>query len=768
MRRGIAGAGVTWVLRTANSAHALSTLHAAQPGLADRGLRRPTARRGSASSRTTTSSARSRRAQFPDVLKQATVAIEDERFYKHKGVDYEGIIRAAVKNATAKGKTVQGGSTLTMQLVRLLYTQDDTRDGIAGYERKIKEAKLARDLEEQYSKKWVVGKYLNTVPYGTVGGQTAIGAGAASRLYFNKPAKDLTLRQAAMLAGMPQAPSQYSPVQQRVGTIARRNEVLGKMAELGYITRERPQTEMKKKLGLNMEKYFQQARERYVLDYVKSELIKEYGIDDRSSRRLQGLHDDRPQEAEGGAFGDRGAHGQRRPVVRDRDDRPAQRRHPRHGVLAGVRQVEVQPRRPGQAPARLRLQDDGADDRAAPGREPQLHDLLLPRQDEARRPAVRVPASPWDVKTYSGKGGGSKNLVSATLASDNVIYAQLTADLGPDKVKETARMMGIKSELHGYCAESLGGLERGVSPLEMANAYATIVNGGYRNRPRAIKKIVQDGKTLKLPKRWRVKRTKAFSDGVTYEAVKILEQNMTGGTGGHAVIGCPAGGKTGTTDKNIDAWFVGFTPRLSTAVWVGFPGDARRSMNGMYAPTGGNIDGGTYPADIGAYMKKAAGSYCGDFKRPTEPFTSQPFQGHYSRQGGKGEDESGDDPSDAQAPSPEPRPSLRTARTATATPTAAETTATTAATTTAATTARPSTRTSTRPRRRAPPRRSPAVARKHRPETGSGAHSGLVQLAPSGPSTAAVSGGSMREGSARQQSSRMLVRGVAVRWLPVS
>ena len=129
---------------------------------------------------------------------------------------------------------------------------------------------------------------------------------------------------------------------------------------------------------------------------------------------------------------------------------------------------------------------------------------------------------------------------------------------------------------------------------------------------------------------------KAFSDGVTYEATKILEQNIQGGTGTHANIGCPAGGKTGTTDKNIDAWFVGFTPRLSTAVWVGFPGSAAISMNGMYAPTGGNIDGGTYPADIwGEYMKQAVGKYCGDFKKPTEPFQSQPFLGHYAREGGK-------------------------------------------------------------------------------------------------------------------------------------
>jgi penicillin-binding protein 1A len=268
-------------------------------------------------------------------------------------------------------------------------------------------------------------------------------------------------------------------------------------------------------------------------------------------------------------------------------------------------------------------------------------------------PPCGSPASPWKVKTYSGTGRGSINLVSATLASDNSVYAQLTSDLGPDKVKETARMMGIKSKLNGYCAESLGGLENGVSPLEMASAYATIANGGYRNRPRIIKKIVVNGKTQKLPKRWRVHRVKAFSDGVTYEATKILQQNIQGGTGTHANIGCPAGGKTGTTDKNIDAWFVGFTPRLSTAVWVGFPGSAAISMNGMYAPTGGNIDGGTYPADIwGEYMKQAVGKFCGDFKKPTEPFQSQQFLGHYAREGGKdGNKKDGNgDPVDPSSP----------------------------------------------------------------------------------------------------------------------
>ena len=134
---------------------------------------------------------------------------------------------------------------------------------------------------------------------------------------------------------------------------------------------------------------------------------------------------------------------------------------------------------------------------------------------------------------------------------------------------------------------------------------------------------------------------KAFADGVTYEATKILEAEHPGRHRQAARRSAARpGGKTGTTDKNIDAWFVGFTPRLSTAVWVGFPGSRAVSMNGMYAPTGGNIDGGTYPADIwGDYMKKAVGKYCGDFKQPTEPFQSQPFFGHYSREGGKDDDE---------------------------------------------------------------------------------------------------------------------------------
>jgi len=201
--------------------------------------------------------------------------------------------------------------------------------------------------------------------------------------------------------------------------------------------------------------------------------------------------------------------------------------------------------------------------------------------------------------------------------------------------------------LKGYPAESLGGLERGVSPLEMSNAYATIVSGGYRNRPTVIKKVrFPDGRVeqgSKLPRRFRVKRTKAFDTSATYEAVKILEQNVKSGTGTRAEIGCPAGGKTGTTDKNTDAWFVGFTQRLSTAVWVGYPG-SRVEMKGLY-PGGRNVDGGTFPAEIwGNYMKTVTDGSCGDFRKASKPFQATPFFGKYSRGGGSS------DPDDPAGP----------------------------------------------------------------------------------------------------------------------
>jgi penicillin-binding protein 1A len=186
--------------------------------------------------------------------------------------------------------------------------------------------------------------------------------------------------------------------------------------------------------------------------------------------------------------------------------------------------------------------------------------------------------------------------------------------------------MGITSPLHGYPAEGLGGLTNGVSPLEMARAYATIANGGYRVKPIVVTKVTfPDGHVDQLGK---PTKTKVFDDGVTYEATQILEKNVQSGTGTRAQIGCPAAGKTGTVDNFTDAWFVGFTPRLVTSVWVGHPKDPY--------PLGPNAQGGAIAAPIwGAYMKSAKGKFCGAFPKPKVPFSPQPFFGKYSRQGVK-------------------------------------------------------------------------------------------------------------------------------------
>src|SRR3954449_12313349 len=480
-----AGAAVTWVLRTANSAPALSSYVPKNPGsLSEVFAADGKTRLGFIQNDDLVTPVASD--QFPKVLNDATVAIEDERFYKHKGVDYEGIIRAAVKNAK-EHKTVQGGSTLTMQLVRNLYTGDTTRSGVDGYKRKIREARLAQELEQIHPKSGVLGKYLNTVPYGTVGGQTAIGAGAAARLYFDKRVQDLTLREAAMLAGMPQAPSDYSPVLNPQGTKARRNEVLAKMAELGMISKQTAATVSKKGLGLHMKHYFAKKRESYVLDYVKTELFKEYGkaTVQRGGFKVYTTINLKYQRWARQAMEDNiGGVGPSSAIVTI---------DPRNGNILAMASSQKY----GKSKFNLAAQGH-----RQPGSSFKVMALMTALREgvnpdsthytsispmELKEPPCGSPGYPWEVKTYGGRGAGTLSLHQATLLSDNSVYAQLTSDLGPDKVRETARMMGIKSKLSCCCAEWGGGRENRVSPLGMADAYATIASGGYRNRPRVIK-----------------------------------------------------------------------------------------------------------------------------------------------------------------------------------------------------------------------------------------------------------------------------------------
>jgi penicillin-binding protein 1A len=578
--------------------------------------------------------------RIPKTLKDATVAIEDERYYHHKGVDYPGIVRAAVKNLSNR-KTVQGGSTITMQLIRNLYiTKERT------YQRKIREAKLAEELENERSKQWILDEYLNTVPFGTIGGQTAVGAQAASRMYFGKSVEDLKLHESALLAGLPQAPSTYSPVRAREKAEARRNEVLAKMAELGMVQPETAQAAMKRGLGVKPSRYFTGRRESFFFDYVKDELIKEYGAKTvrKGGLRVDTTIDLKKQQAARAAI---------------------------NGRLAGVGPssaiVTIDPKN-GYIKAMASSSDYGeskfnlaAQGHRQPGSVFKIMTLMTALRKGVNPNSTSYVSKPlkfndpqWgpiETKTYDNSYRGSMSLTSATLASDNTVFMQLALDVGPPEVKKTAYDMGIRTKLDGYPAESLGGLTLGVSPLEMANAFATIASGGMRNRPTAITKITFPDGSSELPRRFKVRRTRAFDDGVTAEATKILVKNIQGGTGTKANIGCPAGGKTGTTDEFNDAWFVGFTPRLATATWVGYP-DAQVQMTTEYH--GGSVAGGTFPAEIwGDYMKAVKGKFCGDFKPPKTPFQSSPFFGKYSRSGGSG---TGSDNSTGTNPYSAPQP----------------------------------------------------------------------------------------------------------------
>ncbi|MGH2968969.1 MAG: transglycosylase domain-containing protein [Solirubrobacteraceae bacterium] len=573
--------------------------------------------------------------EFPKVLKDATVAIEDRRFYQHEGIDYEGLVRAGVQNLVNQ-KTVQGGSTITMQLARNLYISNEKT-----YERKIREAKVAEEIENEHSKEWILNKYLNTVPYGTVGGQSAIGAKAAARIYFNKRLGQLTLREAALLAGLPQAPSLYSPLRAAGAAKARRNDVLREMARSRMITTDEAERTMRRGLGLDPSTYFTRRRESYFFDYVKDELIKEYGP---KRVRLGGLvvrttvDLEKQREARDAISSQLGDIGPSSAIVTI---------NPRNGYIEamassadyGESKFNLAAQGHRQPGSTFKVMALMAALRA--GVDPDSTTYVSKSPIKFTDPAY----GPIDVETYDGRGRGSVTLREATLASDNSVFIQLALDIGPDKVKQAAWDMGIRSKLNGYPAETLGGLTDGVSPLEMANAYATIASGGMRNRPTAITKVTFPDGHSELPARFKVKRAKAFEDGVTAKATELLEQNIIKGTGGKAAIGCPAAGKTGTTDEFTDAWFVGFTPRLATAVWVGYPNE-RVQMQTLYF--GGPVAGGTYPAQIwGAYMKQAKGGYCGGFKPPETPFQASAFFGKYATSGGgKGNDtEGGIDPS---------------------------------------------------------------------------------------------------------------------------
>ena len=421
--------------------------------------------------------------EIPADLKNATVAIEDQRFYKNDGVDLTGIFRSAVKDIT-HGAALQGGSTITMQLMRNLYLGGDQHT----LKQKIIEAKLAIDYTEHHSKRSILTSYLNSVPYGTVGGQTATGVQAAARIFFDKPASELDLEQSALLAGLPQAPSEYNPFLYPAAARERRNEVLAKMAELHYITAAQARATERAPLEVHLGTYYSQRSEPFFFEYVREQLIHRYGARtvEQGGLKVYTTIDLDKQHLARKAIAE----------VLDEPEDPASAIvtiDPHNGDIEAMAESETYEQ------SQYNLAADGHRQPGSTFKAIDLADALSRGIDpnstyylsHTLEPGWLPTYPTYEVKTFEGTSlNKSINLVNATLTSDNTVYAQLAADLGEHTITEMAYKMGVKTHLSSYPAEALGGLTLGVTPLEMADVYATLADGGCRNTPIAITKVV--------------------------------------------------------------------------------------------------------------------------------------------------------------------------------------------------------------------------------------------------------------------------------------
>jgi penicillin-binding protein 1A len=551
-------------------------------------------------------------------MQSATVAVEDRRFFTNGGVDYEGIARAFWSDVTAH-KVVQGGSTLTQQLVRNLYIGNGGRT----LGRKIKEACLAIKLARKWSKRQILEAWLNNVYFGS----SAYGVEAASEVYFSKHASQLSLKEAALLAGLPQAPSAYDPLLDPKAAIERRDEVLRAMLETGAINDYQYRTVIRdSEPHLRPGQLYSTIREPYFFNYVIDQLVAAYGANTVREGGLQVYTtiDPRLQRV-----AERAIKG-----TLDLKTDPASALvaiDPRTGAIRAMNAVT-----PGRAGNQFNL---AVQARRQPGSTFKVFVLTAAVAQGINpastyyvsapfeyQPSPSVPA--WNVTTYDHTYVGWISVEQATLRSDNTVYAQLTLDVGPSNVAAMAHRLGIQSPLAPVPSIGLGTL--GVSPLEMASAYATLSAGGVYSRPMAITKVILSSGRTDNDAGWgKPARKRVIPEGVAYVVTRILEENVLYGTGTAANFGRPIAGKTGTTDNHADAWFVGYTPTLDAAVWVGYPGGEvpMTSVHGIA------VAGGTFPAQIWRkFMEPALGSLAPqDWPAPRQLPAWKPFQrGKYS------------------------------------------------------------------------------------------------------------------------------------------
>jgi penicillin-binding protein 1A len=539
---------------------------------------------------------------MPQTLRDATVAIEDKNYFNHGALDPAGIARAAWKDLLAGGKPVQGASTITQQLVRNLYIQNPEET----IKRKLIEAHLAYEMEEAHSKDWILTAYLNTAPYGTVEGETAVGVEAAAQTYFGKPAKDLGLNESALIAGLPQAPSEYNPFLDPHAALKRRNEVLAAMHEQEYIDGAEYREALHSGLDLSPGHKYRVIRDPFLFDLVQQELIDKYGI---NTVRKGGLK----------------AYTTIDPELQERAQEAVDSCsvcYPEGGPAAGLASVDPST---GEIVALASTEGFESENEfnyawqahRQPGSSFKAYVLTTAiKQGVDPASTYYSGASPMTLDLPGGgiwtvnnaePGGGTMSLEAATWDSVNVIFAQLDLDVGPENVTQTAHEMGIEAPLESVPAEAIGGLAVGVTPLEQADGYATLASGGIHHDPTAISRVeFPNGKVEETDPD---SGERVLTEGQAYEVTRILEGVITQGTGaGYTYMGCGAeAGKTGTSEDLSDAWFVGYTPLYSTAVWVGHP--QSREATGFGGPTAGPI--------WRSFMESAVAGNCPEFLEPS-------------------------------------------------------------------------------------------------------------------------------------------------------
>lgn len=532
--------------------------------------------------------------EVPQNLQNAFVAAEDVRFYEHHGVDPRGIMRAVWANLITRNATGQGGSTITQQLARNAFlTQEQT------LKRKLLEVVLAFEIEDKYTKKQILEMYMNQIYFG----QGCYGIQTASRVYFGKDVKDLTLAQCALLAGLPNSPNYYSPFRSVEAAKYRQGIVLDQMAKYGYITEA--DAKAAKEADLHLAKpqaaNSTSSTASYFVSYVIQSLSDKYDSDVIYKEGLQvytTLDLDMQKDAEKALKND----------LPDGNKDSKGLTQPQGALIS----IEV-----GTGHIKAMVGGRGEDhfNRAVqmtrqPGSAFKPFVYLAAFENKIGLADMlsnekKTYAGGWTPKNYEGTSGGKVTVEEALIHSMNIPTIDLANKVGMSKVLSIAEDTGISTLVKdgptsdNNLAASIGGLTNGVTLYDMAKAYSVFANDGKLVQPTAILKVVDRNGNVLEDHSGSVESKQVVSESAVHKLTAVLEEVISQGTGGNAYIGRPAAGKTGTTDGEHDAWFVGYTPELVTAVWIGDD----TSTNAGYT-------GGTIPAAIWRdYMRAALSSY---------------------------------------------------------------------------------------------------------------------------------------------------------------